>query len=218
MVIDIGARVITRDGKRAGSVGMVVLEPRTGEITHVVLHKGTILTRDVVVPVSAVRDTRNHNLHLVLTSAELGTMPDFVETEYVVPQQASPTGPYVPGDVLWPIAYAYAPGVIQEEKHVPPNSVEITEGTEVECTDGRIGVVDEVVISELTGVVIGLKVKSQARGTHSVTLSPGARQVARTGDGVLPVSWVEYADAEVVKLNRSKSEVEDYLRSEDIRG
>jgi uncharacterized protein YrrD len=192
--IDILAGVVASDGSHVGRVDRVVIHPRTTKLTHIVIHKGVLLTKDKVVPVELVNRTDGGVVHLSMTPAELDRMPDFVEEEYVTVPQASPVGPYVPGSILWPTAYAYAPVIIKEERHVPENTIEITEGTDVFCADGKIGVVDEVLADVATGRVSGLVVRRGSFFTRDVTI---------------PIGRVKRADSASVELTCTKEQLED---------
>lgn len=191
--IDILADVTAADGRRVGRVDRVVMDPRTLKVTHIVIHKGLFLTRDIVAPVEAVRSTNEGAVFLRVDSAELDMMPDFIDEEFVVPPHAAPIGPYVPGSVLWPTAYAYAPVIMSEERHVPEETIEILEGTDVLCADGKIGTVDEVLVDSATRRISGFIVRRGFLLTHDVTV---------------PVDWVKRADSQVVELTCTKEQIE----------
>ena len=193
MLIDIETEVITKDGHRVGKVDRVVMDPRTLTVTHIVIHKGLFLTRDILVPVGDIDQASRRAVYLKVTAAELEKMPDFIEKEFVSPPQAAPIGPYVPAGVLWPTGYSYAPAIIREERHVPEQEVDITEGTDVLCADGKIGIVDEVMFDVKTGRVTSFIVRQGTFLTHDVAI---------------PDSWVKHADGNAVELGCTKEEVE----------
>ncbi|MBI2953055.1 MAG: PRC-barrel domain-containing protein [Chloroflexi bacterium] len=191
--IDIESEVITKDGHHVGKIDRVVMVPRSLEVTHIVIHKGRVLTRDIVVPVEAIDRTTKRHVILGVTVAEIESMPDFSEEEYMAPPQAAPIGPYVPGSVLWPLAYVYAPVIMHEERHIPEEAVDITEGTDVRCVDGKIGIVDEVVVDSETGRVTAFIVRKGTLLTKDVTV---------------PVTWIKSADRDAIELACSRQEVE----------
>ncbi len=202
MIIDIEAHVLTKDNRVVGKVDRVVMDPAKNQVTHIVIHKGVLLTRDIVVPVETIERAAEHEVQLSITAAELEKMPDLVEEDYVVPPHAAPIGPYVPGTVLWPLAYVYAPDIMYEERHVPEETVDITEGTDVECLDGKIGVVDEVIVDSTTKRVTGLVVR---------------RGFVLTRDVTVPVFLIKRADAEVVQLACTREDLEKMARSQGGR-
>ena len=50
MQVDIQAPVYCNDGTHVGKVDRVVIDPDAQRVTHIVIHKGTFLSRDIVVP------------------------------------------------------------------------------------------------------------------------------------------------------------------------
>jgi hypothetical protein len=50
MRLDLDAKVRARDGEEIGSVDRAVVDPRTNEITHIVVKTGAIFGRDIMVP------------------------------------------------------------------------------------------------------------------------------------------------------------------------
>lgn len=201
-MINIEADVITNDGHHVGEVDRVVMDPRSLNVTHIVIRRGLLLTRDIVVPTSAVAQASKKAVYLNIPLGELEKMPDFIEKEFVSPPQAAPIGPYVPTDVLWPTGYAYAPAIIRERRNVPENEVDVTEGTDVFCVDGKIGVVDEVLFDTSTGHLTNFIVRQGTLLTRDVSI---------------PVSWVKCADANKVELNCAKDEIERLARQQKER-
>ena len=158
MKIDIGVSVKTRDGEEIGKVERVVINPASGEVDGLVVHRGAILSRDVVVPLSLMEGTDTEGVRLRIGRAELVRLPDFVAKRYRAMKPGEPVVPtYTPASVLFPLAPPYgAAGVpapydlARPEWQAPPQDVDISEGTEVRAVDGPIGVVDEVLTDALT--------------------------------------------------------------------
>lgn len=48
-----GTHVYTIDGKDVGAIDRVVLDPKTDEVTHVVVRRGWLFSEDKVVPISS---------------------------------------------------------------------------------------------------------------------------------------------------------------------
>lgn len=58
------AHVVAASGEKVGRIDRVVVDPGNGEITHLVVRKGLLLTEDKVVPVSAVAETSDDTVRL----------------------------------------------------------------------------------------------------------------------------------------------------------
>lgn len=120
MRYDLGAKVVSSDGKDVGKVDQLVLDPRSDTIRELVIHKGLLVQHDIIIPTSSVREAAggdgDNTLHLTLSSGEISRLPQFEETAYVAPPLglSGDAGTY-PGDMLstngllWP-APAYSPG------------------------------------------------------------------------------------------------------------
>jgi uncharacterized protein YrrD len=83
MKIKDGASVYTADGQGVGRIDRVVLDPRTNEITHLVVREGWLFTEDKVVPVSLVDDAKEARVLLRADVENLDELPMFEETYYV---------------------------------------------------------------------------------------------------------------------------------------
>lgn len=120
---DLGAKVVSADGKDVGEVDQLVLDPRTETIRELVIHKGVLVQHDIIIPTSSVRESAgvdDNTLHLTLSAGEISRLPQFEETAYVAPPLGlSSDGGMYPGDMLstngllWP-APMYSPGPTRE--------------------------------------------------------------------------------------------------------
>src|SRR5215216_1535993 len=81
-----GAKVINPRGETVGTVDRVVLDPRTKEITHIVVRKGLLSPVDKVLPVRYVARTEGDRIMLQpdLTQADMDELQEFEETEYLL--------------------------------------------------------------------------------------------------------------------------------------
>jgi uncharacterized protein YrrD len=123
MQFQAGAKVVTANGEHVGKIDRVVLDPRTKEVTHVVVRKGLLLTTDKVVPVAMVARTTNEEVTLVSTVTDLDQLQDFQETHYVNVgedewglrrRRGSPEAPGrdIPSRLQGPAMYWYPPTTV----------------------------------------------------------------------------------------------------------
>lgn len=173
MEVNIGAEVETRDGLVAGEIERVVMEPSTNNLLSLVVRMGLRQARHIVVPIGEVERATKEKVHLRLTAEDLDAMPDFVESEYAPPPyQWVPPSIYPPAHVLVPVPGHVDLGqpTVEEPSrrptlpaglphYAPAESIAISEGTEVYCTDGRIGTVDEVITDPRTNRVTSFVVR-----------------------------------------------------------
>jgi hypothetical protein len=72
-----GARVEATDG-HVGHVDEFVVNPENGHITHLVMREGHLWgRRDVIIPLSAMDDTRENTVFLKLDKHQIGSLPTF---------------------------------------------------------------------------------------------------------------------------------------------
>ena len=101
-----GASLVTLDGKGAGHIDRVVIDPKTKEITHLVIQRGLLQKEEKVVPIILVTSGRDGQLSVHL-EARTELLPAFEEEQYILvdegqsgdtPSMVSLSPPY-PGGV-----------------------------------------------------------------------------------------------------------------------
>lgn len=202
MIIDIGASVKTREGEEIGKVERVILDPNTREVEALVVHRGLILTRDVVVPLSLVQGADRSGVNLRIGRDQLRDLPDFVERHYVPRlSEGAVNYPYAPGSMLFPLAPPYAvagPPVPyrqpDKETPTPPEGVDISQGTTVLTVNGPIGVVDELRTDALADRVSTIVVK---------------KGMGLSKDAEIPIEFVEEVTDDQIRLSLTTQQVEE---------
>lgn len=186
-----GATVVTSDGSDVGEIDRVVLDPMTKEVTHLVVRKGFLLTRDKVVPIDAVTTTSEERV-IIQDVDDLDTLSDFEETYYIRvgdggPQAIFPPGyvrPYYwyppAGSTWWAAArvpnYPPPPYVQGVRRNIPAGTVPLKEGASViTADDDHVGNVERV-----------LAEPTQDRATH-LLISQG---LLPKETKVVPTSWI----------------------------
>jgi uncharacterized protein YrrD len=158
-----GANVSTYDGKNVGSVDRVVLNPKTKEVTHIVVRKGFLFNEDKLVPLSIVASATEDKVTLRPDAIDLDKLPPFEEVHYVPLDEsealtvayplgwASPFYWYEPlaGSAAYPEYVAtYAgqqPYRSETEQNIPEDTVALKEGARVISDDDQhVGNVERV--------------------------------------------------------------------------
>ena len=75
-----GASVFTIDGHAVGRIDRVVIEANTDRVTHIVVRKGHLFTKDKVVPVDVIAAGQGERILLRVDLDQLERLPDFEET------------------------------------------------------------------------------------------------------------------------------------------
>lgn len=78
--VDLGAEtvVMCTDGI-AGTVDRVVTEGDSDRVTHLIVRRGALLTREIAVPAELIAATDEQTIHLTIPLEELDRLPEFEE-------------------------------------------------------------------------------------------------------------------------------------------
>jgi uncharacterized protein YrrD len=217
-----GTRVETTAGDRVGSVTRVIIDPRTKEITHIVVGKGFLFREDRVIPAEMMVQSDDERLLLDKAVGELEEFPEFEVREFVtfderdIPEglredvlgRGAPSaylypgvGPnhYWGGSSITMTPYAYHPEgtTTVPTQNIPDETVGLKKGASIICEDGeKAGELDEIMLDD----------KNLA--THIVI----SRGLLSTDKKLLPVDWIDYVTEDEVHVS-VHSEVIDRLRS-----
>lgn len=188
-----GASVATLDGKEAGHVIRVVVDPKTKKVTHLVVRRGLLQKEDKVVPINVVLTGPDGQLSVQLDSTELERLPAFAEEEYVAADENQEGNtpatvmlyPPYPGGV--PGIASYGPQYVAETHlNIPDNTVALKEGAKVLARDQKeVGHIRQVLTSTPADQV-----------THFVI----AKGLLVREYRLIPVGWVERLADDAVYL------------------
>ncbi len=196
-----GAKVMTLEGKEAGHVDRVVIDPKTNEVTHVVVRRGLLQRQAKVVPVTVVTAGSDGQLGLHVKSDELDLLPDYEEKQYIssdsgeggqAPSAVFPSTPY-PGGVQG--MASYTPHYITKTRlNIPDDTVALKEGAKVITRDEKeVGHVAQVLMGTPDDQV-----------THFVIVKGMLAKEHR----LIPVEWVDRLAENEVHLAIDSNAVE----------
>ena len=150
-----GADVYSAGGSRLGTLSRVILDPRTREVTHIVVEKGLLFTTSKLVPLENIDPEHRDRIVLSSSEQELEQLQDFQESEYVTLDSAEyPEGELEAGTVetaLWypPMNSAlwragmYTPSpagpvyTLKTTQNIPEGTIALAEGARVLSRDGK---------------------------------------------------------------------------------
>jgi sporulation protein YlmC with PRC-barrel domain len=195
--VGLGTHVRTSDGKEVGTIDRLILDPQTSEVKAVVIHKGSLLPRDVEVQLSSLQAGPAGELLLAYSADQLNELSDFVESDYIAPPaQSTRQAGSAAGEALWPTGYAppqpRGPGrgdqvdsgdvreaAVRTERDL--GHAIIGTGSEIKSQDGAtVGQLHQLVFDEATAQVTSLIVR---KGGQNVELP--ASLIASVDDGVI---------------------------------
>jgi uncharacterized protein YrrD len=208
------AEVLSSTGEKVGRIDRVVIDPKSNELTHLVVKKGFLFTKDKVVPIDLVEATHEDRVILKGGPGDPDDFPDFEETHYLPleeartsanrdPARISPLAWYYPllRKAWWRTqmgaypGYPHPPYLRKTEVNIPDDTVALEEGAKVLSREGdHVGDVERVYAEE-----------EDQRVTH-VLISQGLVSKTRK---LIPTMWVKQVLEDEVHLSISKTFVEN---------
>lgn len=208
------AKVVSVDGDDIGHVHRVVIDPKTKEISHLVIKAG-FWSEDKVMPINLIERSTEDEI-ILQADVDPKDLSPYLETHYMPVDREELSQEYDPGDYAPPFYWypswstgRYAAGGLygiypptyyvpytnrSTKKNIPDNTIALDEGSDVYASDGQyVGVIDEVMVDPDTD-----------RATHFV-ISKG---VLRKTKKLVPANWIDVVEEELVKLNVSSHTIE----------
>lgn len=132
-----GTSVFTNDGKTAGRLRQVVIDPQNKVVTHIVIEKGFLFTEDKVVPVDYVVSATEERIELKCSGQDVDEMsPLHFESSYPEQEGADQPLPYyqvVGGAFINPVIMPVMP--IEVRRTISADLVALEEGADVTSED-----------------------------------------------------------------------------------
>jgi osmotically-inducible protein OsmY/sporulation protein YlmC with PRC-barrel domain len=236
----IGAPVFALDG-HTGHLDKVVIDPHTRRVTHLIIHRGVLLTEDRVVPVELVERATPEGIFLHLTSAEMARQPRYHEERFVSPPPGwEPLPGYAATDVrFWGLPYGGVRPPIQPVaeytiRHgLPERTIVLERRTAVHTRDDVEGEIDHLLVDpirqELTHLVVRLNDQPQPSvlvpfewvediGNGSILLKCTRENLRQLQEYTPPCTDDELAAAVTEALQRQGGEALRHVRVEVDRG
>jgi uncharacterized protein YrrD len=212
------AKVVTKDGDKVGRIDRVVIDPETKTVTHLVVKKGFLFTKDKVVSVKDIDTTVGEQV-ILKNVDKPDDLPDFEETRHVPLDNVEPYRKQQGKGYARPIMWYHAhPGIgwwgeglyprysrpeyaIKTELNIPENTVALEEGAKVVSVDGeQVGDVERVFTEP-----------EEHRATH-ILISKG---IALKEKRLIPTRWVESVSEGEIRLS-VESDIIQSLSAQDI--
>ncbi|HUS14796.1 MAG TPA: PRC-barrel domain-containing protein [Chloroflexia bacterium] len=192
MKLDIGTPVRYPDGEQVGTINRVIFDPDTATVYEIVVETPDLVGRMALVEVTDLREDPGDVLTYTGDRDTFAGLPTYEVERFMDPPEGW-TAPenYMPGEGLFPNTMHYPLVPVYEESNAPEGSVEWSQGTEVICTDGRVGVVDEV------------QTDDNGRISHVVV-----RLDDDAGRLLIPLDMVTEADSQTVQLTCTRAELD----------
>ena len=201
--IPFDAKVSCTDGRGGTSVA-VTLHPVTRILSHLIIEDGQGHQR--LVDLKLVEKTEDDEIWLNCTEDELKEMALFQVTEFIkrAPQQ---TGDWAEDEGEWEDGLDVSqyeretPGMPVVVERVPEGEIAFHRATDVEATDGHVGVVEKLIVHGEGGLISHITVKKGHLW--------GKKEL------MIPLTAVDSVDYDSVYLNVGKEAVEKFSELAD---
>lgn len=191
-----GTSVVTADGKSAGNLHRVVLNPETNEVTHIVTQKGLLTTEDKVIPIEKVESASFEKITLFCTSDDLKMMSP-LEVSQLTPENETETIDRIGGGM-----YTTTPPLHAEPREIvrtiPEDLVALKEGAHVISADEKhVGNIEKVFVES-------------GKITHFITTQGLLLKTMKA----IPIEWVEMVNDNEVKLTVAADQLVDMRKDQ----
>lgn len=207
------ARVYTAGGQDVGKIKRVVVDPKSKELTHLVVQKGFLFTDDKVIALDEIDTATEEKVVLKEGREDPDKFPDFEETHYVrADERRKPTNPDaedlgplawyypMPGGAWWSTRMGTQPGyqpppyVRKTEVNIPEGTVPLEEGSKVFSIEGaHVGKVEKVYADE-----------AEQRVTHLLV----SKGLISKSQKLIPSMWVASVSEDAVRLSVDEQLIE----------
>jgi sporulation protein YlmC with PRC-barrel domain len=188
MDIPLNVQVHCQDGL-CGHSTEVVLDPKTDEITHLVVKEAHAPHAERLVPISLVRDTTPHLILLRCNREKLAQLQPFVSVEArqeLIPHYIADLGEPVPvPETHW---------ATTKHKAIPWGELGVHRHARIEAIDGHVGQLD------------GFLVEPETEHMTHLVLREG--HLWGEKDVTIPVSEIDRIAEEVIQLKLNKQSIE----------
>jgi uncharacterized protein YrrD len=194
-----GATIVTDEGKEVGHLDRVVIDPKSKNVTHIVIRKGLLISQDKVVPIQYIVTGKGDRITLQMATDKLNELPDFEETHYVALNEEELARNEKHPVFFAPISYWYPPYPemvavsqvqpayeVETKFNIPMGTVAVREGAKVVTQDDQhVGDVEQV----LTGA-------KNDRVTHFII----AKGLLLKEKKMIPIGWIDSLGEDKVRL------------------
>jgi len=150
MLFKKGVDVFSSDNEKIGTLDRVVMDPKTKEVTHIIVREGFLFTEDKVVPMDLIGSVTDERISLQGSKEHLDELPEYEETHYI-PRDATVdddmstlywnppvyAGGGYSGYGQYPVVYPQSLYIRRTEKNIPEGMVALAEGAKVLAEDGE---------------------------------------------------------------------------------
>lgn len=159
MLLKFGINVIDHNEEKIGELKSVIVDPSTDEVSHLVVSKGFLLSKDKLVPISLAASGNEDRIKLHDFEGTIEDLQDYKETHFIPVDNYIDhrvTGEIIPMIFYSPLSVSrsYATQLTSVpviKKKLPPEKESLKKGMDVVALDGEdVGSVKELILHPTT--------------------------------------------------------------------
>lgn len=205
------SEVFTIDHEAVGHVDRVVLDPKTKEVTHLIVRKGLLLTKDRVLPIDLVNTSDGKYITLTINAKQVDELSEYEEQTYVpIEEKDLPTGTvYYPSFYWYPLmpsAYPTPPMdptlgyKVETHRNLPEQTIALKAGARVVDSDGEeVGHIEQISTLYNSDTVVSFVI---------------ARGLLVKEHRLVPMSWVKLITADEIQLKVTSARLDSFQNFE----
>lgn len=190
--VPIKAKVECKDGP-CGKTTNVIVNPVNRKVTHIVVQAKDLPDNSTrLVPVDRVASVTGEQVKLDCDKAELAKLSPFIVSNFV---QESASGQAYSSGAAYTSQYVINDTAYDsfQEKNIPEGELALHSGMHIEASDGKVGKLDVLVLAPDSGDITHLLLREgHLWGKKDVSV---------------PVSAIDYCDADTVYLKLDKAAI-----------
>jgi uncharacterized protein YrrD len=191
MIISMDAEIACTDG-HYGHLNSIILNPKTAQVTDLVVQRDGLFAHAWLVPVAHIVDSTPNRIRLDVGVKEIADeMLPFIRTEYLSPEV--PDVLYTT-DMVWPHLMANVEAKTVEHENVPHNELAVHGKAVVTAEDGMLGYLQDVIVDPQDWRITQIEIRTGHWYGH-----------ARLN---VPISVIDHFGEDAITLSISKQEVE----------
>lgn len=201
-----GADVYSAKGDKIGTLNRVIIDPKTRQVTHIVVEKGLLFTDNKIIPIDQI-NPENEEMIILTTDRNLDTYDDFEETHYVDLDATEYPGSdvassfwYPPVNYAWwragiPTAYPPMPVyALRTSENIPEGTIALEEGAKIVSTDDKhVGNIEQLIVDP-----------QDNRVTHLIS----SEGFLFKDHKLIPVTWISTIGENEVRLSVNSGTLE----------
>jgi hypothetical protein len=181
--------------QECGQTICVIVNPRTDDVSHVVVEEITPPYQQRIVPIELVEETTPTSINLICSEDEFHNLEEFTEHHFI-PSIKTYGVNHRKRIIYIPFTSISDEFVDIIRERVPKGGISLHQKTFIEANDGEIGKLEEFLVDPVS--------------EHITHLIVNAGTTKRRREFAVPASEIDHIENDIIHLNVSKDQIESF--------